>query len=88
MPITDPAKRKFRWVMSLCGVFIIAMLGSLIYVCSRPQTAETQAAERRAIMACRQQSEEVTRTEIFRSERRKACVEMEKQYMHKFQDRP
>lgn len=51
-------------------------------------TAETQAAERRAIMACRQQSEEVTRTEIFRTERRKACVEMEKQYMHKFQERP
>ena len=83
----DPAQKRFRYVMAACGMFVLAALGSLIYVCSRPQTPEVQAAERHAIAACKAQSEDPARTDIFRSERRKACAEMEKQYLHKFQQR-
>lgn len=88
MSTKNPVQQKFRRVMLACGLFVIAMLGALAYVCSRPQTALVQSGERQAILACRQQSEDAHRTEIFRSERRKACAEMEKQYMHKFQERP
>jgi len=88
MVANSPVQQKFRRVMAACFVFVLAMLGCLAYVCSRPQTLEVQLGERQAILACRQQSEDAARTEIFRSERRKACAEMEKQYAHKYQERP
>ncbi len=88
MSTPDPVKRKFRSVMNLCGLFVLVMLGSLIWVCSRPQTEAIQAAEKRSILACRTQSTDMARTEIFRMERQKACAEMEKQYLRKFQERP
>jgi Na+/H+-dicarboxylate symporter len=88
MSSKDPVQKRFRIVLAGCGVFVIAMLGSLAYVCSRPQTPAIQAAEKQTILACKQQSEDAARTEIFRIERRKACAEMQKQYVHKFKELP
>ena len=83
-----PERRRFHLIMAGCGLFVLAMLGSLIYVCSRPQTADVQAAERHAVLMCRQRSADENRSAIYRSEQSKACREMEKQYVHKFQQQP
>lgn len=90
MFIDDPAsaQERFRRVMGACGLFMAAMIGSLVYVCTRPQTDEVRAAEGRAVLACWQRSADAARTDIFRSEQGKACREMEKQYVHKFRQRP
>lgn len=84
----NPSRMRFHLVMGGCGLFVLAMLGSLAYVCSRPQTADVQHAERYSVQACWQRSADESRSSIYRSEQRKACREMEKQYVYKFQQQP
>lgn len=83
-----PERRRFQFIMGACGVFILAMLGSLVYVCSRPQTVSEQSAERQAVRMCWLRSTETSRSAINRSEQSKACREMEKQYDYKSQHQP
>ena len=81
-------RRRFHLVMVACAGFVLLMLAALIYVCTRPQTAQVQAAERNAILKCRERSEDTSRSAIFRSSLVQACQEMEKQYIHKFDEKP
>jgi len=83
-----PDRVKFHLVMTGCGLFVIGMLGLLIYVCSRPQTPAVQAAEQHVIAMCRERSTDPVHTEIFRREHAAACREMTKQYVRKFNEQP
>lgn len=83
-----PQRRRFHLIMIGCGLFVVAMLGILALVVSRPQTPDVQAAERHAVLMCWQRSKDPKRSAIYRSEHTKACQEMEKQYVHKFKQQP
>lgn len=69
-------------------LFAIAMLGLLIWVCSRPQTDDIRAAEGQSIARCWERSADPRRSAISRSAQADACREMEKQYVHKFGQPP
>jgi hypothetical protein len=77
-------KLRFHLVMLGCGGFIVLALASLVYVCSRPQTASVQASEQAAIAQCWQRSRDPERTEIYRRAQADSCREMHEQYVHKF----
>ena len=66
------------------ALFALAALASLVYVCSRPQTAEVRAAERHAVLMCWQRSADPVRPVISRDAQAVACLEMERQYLRKF----
>lgn len=78
------SKARFHAVMLACLGFTIAMTAALVFVVSRPQTAQVQSAEQHAIAMCRQRSADPERTAIYRSTHGQACQEMEKQYRLKF----
>ncbi|THT97818.1 hypothetical protein E9531_15315 [Lampropedia puyangensis] len=77
-------RKRFHLIMLTCLAFTAAMIGALIFVVSRPQTAQVQAAEQHAIAKCRQRSGNPERTAIYRATQVQACNEMEKQYRIKF----
>lgn len=77
-------KLRFHLVMLGCAGFVGLALASLVYVCSRPQTASVQAAEQAAITQCWERSRAPERTEIYRRAQADSCREMHKQYVHKF----
>lgn len=81
---SDPGRRRFHFIMAGCGVFVLAALASLVYVCSRPQAPEVRAAERHAVLMCWQRSADAGRTAISRDALATACLEMERQYLRKF----
>lgn len=74
----------FHAVMAGCAGIVLLALASLAYVCTRPQTAQVQAGEARAIERCQQRSRDPARTEIQRRALADACREMRRQYLHKF----
>ncbi|QEI06383.1 hypothetical protein FXN63_11480 [Pigmentiphaga aceris] len=81
-------RAKFHVVMAACGGFVLLMLAALVYVCTRPQTAEVQAAEAHAVRQCWTRSTDPDRSAISRSAQHDACREMQKQYVYKFGERP
>lgn len=84
LPRHPASKVRFHAVMLACLGFTIAMTAALVFVVSRPQTAQVQSAEQHAISMCRQRSVDPERTAIYRSTHGQACQEMEKQYRLKF----
>lgn len=81
-----PSRRTFHLVMAGCALFAIAMLGLLIWVCSRPQTDDIRAAEGQSIARCWERSADPRRSAISRSAQADACREMEKGFAPVYTD--
>ncbi|MEJ2801073.1 hypothetical protein WAE61_04255 [Comamonadaceae bacterium PP-2] len=79
-----PTPRTGRWVAAASLCFVAIALGSLLYVCSRPQTPSIAAAERHTIARCFLSAEEPRRSPLSQYVRAEACREMTKQFTRKY----
>ncbi|MEQ4616432.1 MAG: hypothetical protein ABN482_00110 [Corticimicrobacter sp.] len=77
-------KKGCLWLMLGGLAFMGLVFGIIIYVISRPQTAEVEAQEWQAILVCRQQLSRPDITPQRREFLGASCREMEKQFRFKF----
>lgn len=64
-------------------LFVVLVFVGLIYIMTRPQDGEIEAAEREAIEACWKNADATERSFTVES-----CQEMEKQFLRKFGHQP
>jgi hypothetical protein len=83
----DASGRQFLLLLLSAILVVAVILGVLVYVISRPQTAAVEAGERHAIDECWRRSEDLAQSSPSRRFQEDSCREMAKQFQLKFQHR-